>query len=96
MKEVVIIRIADGKPIEEPEFLSETYACKLAHYKALLWDIKTDRCGDAGSLLDGAYELKKKLSYIRQALHGKYNIIVIVDLTVPRQLLIDAFARWWE
>jgi len=92
MKEVVVIKIVDRKPKDIPEFLSKTYACTLAYYKGLLKAIRRDREGGA-NLLDELLKAKRKLQNIKQALNGKHNIIVIVDLTVPRQSLFDIIAR---
>jgi len=93
MKEVVIIRIADRKPIDIAECLSDAYFRTLAYYKSLLRAIRRDRKGGVNFLSDKLFRVERMLRNIKQALNGKYNIIVIVDLTVPRQSLVDIIAR---
>ena len=79
MKETVIIQLKDGEVIDKPDYLSRDYICILAYYNTILREIKRDREGDADFLLDRFFELKYKLKYLKQALNGKYNIIIVMD-----------------
>jgi len=92
MKEVVVIKIKDGAPIDMPEYLSQHYIFISGYYNAILREIKK-RKESASSLLSDLFAFKIRKKLLEQALCGKYNIIVIVDLTVPRQSLFDIIAR---
>jgi len=93
MKEVVIIRIKDGKPIDKPIYLSGVHTCVLTYYKHLLKVVRRER--DGADFLNKLFEAKRKLRNIEQALNGKYNIIVIVDLTVSLRLPSDIIEMSW-
>ena len=62
MREVAIIKTRDGEPIDKPDYLSQDYVFILAYYNAILREIKRDREGDAGFLLDKLFELKSDRS----------------------------------
>ena len=82
MSEVVVIRITNG-PIDMPiEYLSETYACVLSSYNNLLRAIRRSRGRDADFLLNKLRGTERTLRNIKRALNGKYDIIVVMDLTV--------------
>jgi len=79
MKEVVIIKTINGTSTDEqPDSLSQRYACILGYCKRIEIELKKDR-GDTGILLERLLELKSELKCLEQALNGKYNIIIVVD-----------------
>lgn len=93
MSEVVVIRITNGPIDIPPEHLSETYALILSSYNNILRAIRRSRGRDADFLLNKLRGTERTLRNIKRALNGKYNIIIIADLTVPRRSLFDIITR---
>jgi len=52
MKEIVIIKTKDGKPIDKPDYLSQAYVYILEYCKKIEIDLKRDQDGDADFLLE--------------------------------------------
>ena len=87
MKEVVIIKMKDGEPIDKPDYLSQDYIYILAYYNTILREVKRDRERDF--LLDRLFKLKCDLKCLEQVLNGKHSVIVVMDSTGSKQKRVN-------
>jgi len=78
MKEVVIIKTGDTTEIE---FLSKQLRSFTQQLHTLQRWIKKDKRPHANAIMEAYEDIRKDARLIRQALTGKFNIIVVRDLT---------------
>ena len=80
MKEVVIIKMVNKKPTEI-FFLSNQLISLTHQLHSLRKLIRRDKRPHASGYIKTYHDIKKDILLIRRALTGKFNVIVVRDLT---------------
>jgi len=80
MKEVVIIKMVNKKPTEI-FFLSNLLISLTHQLHGLRKLIRRDKRPHASGYIKTYHDIKKDILLIRRALTGKFNVIVVRDLT---------------